>query len=54
MQGSGNLVKVDNLELARFPCRGVGISPHQHRTGADDGEGNRPGADTVNGSEAIN
>ena len=53
MQAPGNLVEVDFLELSRCPCRGVGIfHAHQHRTGADDGEGNRPVADTGNVSLA--
>ena len=40
MQASSNLVKVDILEPSRFPCRGVDIFLHQHKTGAADDEGN--------------
>ena len=49
MQASGSLVEGDILEQSRFPCCGVGILPHQHRTGAYDGEGIKAEADTGNG-----
>ena len=50
MQASGGLGEVDILELSESP----GHLPHQHGTGAADGEGFRPETETVNGRGAIN
>ena len=49
MHASGSLVDVDIPNLSQFLCPGVGIFPHQHGTGATDGEGIRPETDTGNG-----
>ena len=46
---SGNLVEVDIMELTvKFSMLWCWDLPQQHRTGADDGEGNIPEADTGN------